>query len=396
MRGAALALAVGVALLLAACSADTPAGAPASPSPTRAKHASAKPKATKKPTARPSSKPSTKPSGGSASSTGAGVTKIVFVDVGQGDGIIVRNGSWTGLIDGGPSEAAGAVETQLSRLGVSRLDMVVASHPDADHIGDLAAVIRRYRPGQVVTDEGSSTWTYGQFVAAIHAVGARTVSVREGATLRFGRLPVKVLAPSHLVGDTNEDSIVLLLDPGGREVLLTGDSSGPEETLVGGELARAPPLYLLKVAHHGSAYATSSWFLREARPRYAVISVGPNSYGHPTQATIGRLRATGATIYDTWKNGTVTLTITAGGHVTWSFSRSGAQVTSRANAVVGAGGGGGSGGSAPGGTIVYITATGECYHRAGCRYLSQSKIAVTLAQAKAQGYRPCSVCKPPQ
>ena len=141
-------------------------------------------------------------------------------------------------------------------------------------------------------------------MAALHAVHARVVSVFRGQTLRLGPLTAKVLNPACDGSDTNADSIVLLLDIDGHRVLLTGDDYGPTEDYVAGVVARGPPLYILKVAHHGSAYATSAYFLSQTRPRYAVISVGPNSYGHPSPETVGRLRAAHATIYTTQTNGT--------------------------------------------------------------------------------------------
>jgi competence protein ComEC len=134
--------------------------------------------------------------------------------------------------------------------------------------------------------------------------------------------------------------------------------------------------------------------------------VGVNSYGHPAQETIDRLRASGARIYSTQKDGSITVIVSRGGAITWSFARSSARVTH------GVGGGGGSGsstagasaatgagsagGGARGSTIVYVTRTGECYHVKGCRYLKSSCIAITLKKAKAEGYRPCSVCDPPR
>jgi len=127
--------------------------------------------------------------------------------------------------------------------------------------------------------------------------------------------------------------------------------------------------------------------------------VGPNSSGHPTPATVGRLLAAGVRLYTTWKNGDVTFAVSASGAMSVSFTRSRAAVTSTSDARGGAGSGAststsGGSGSASGGTIVYVTRTGECYHRSGCRYLSSSRIPITLREAREK-YRPCSVCKPP-
>jgi competence protein ComEC len=199
-----------------------------------------------------------------------------------------------------------------------------------------------------------------------------------------------VLNPSSDGSDTNADSIVLLLNIDGPRVLLTGDDYGPTEDYVASVVARGPPLYILKVAHHGSAYATSASFLSETGPHYAVISVGPNSYGHPAPSTVGRLRTAHATTYTTQTNGSVTVTFFASGAVHWSFGDS-----SKPFVLARAGASAISTQTAKGSTIVYITRTGSCYHRLGCRYLSKSCIPIPLAKAKAEGYRPCRVCKPP-
>ena len=335
-------------------------------------------------------------------STAAGAL-IVYVDVGQGDSEIVKSGSWTGLIDGGPSGSAYAVESALGRLGVKRLDAVVATHMHADHIDGLIDVVYDLRPRRAyVAGPVKST-----LAAAFTRAGTVVQQVRRGASLRFGALPAKVLSPAGISGDPNSDSVVILLQAGGKRFLFTGDVTGPNEAAVGEQLARGPPLAVLKVAHHGSAYSTTAAFLSQARPRFAVIEVGHNSYGHPSADTIARLRAAGARIYDTLKNGTITLSVSATGTLTWAFSRSSAPVTSGVGSAgsgsassgsgsASAGGAAAGGASSAGNATVYVTATGECYHRSGCRYLSKSRIAIKLKDAKAQGYRPCSVCDPPQ
>ena len=177
------------------------------------------------------------------------------------------------------------------------------THPHADHTGGLSGVVYDYRPKQAYVGEGA-----GSAGSALRSVGAGIKKVRRGATLRFGALNAKVLSPGSLSGDANEDSVVLLVDAGGKRFLFTGDCTGANESLVGSICARGPPLYLLKVAHHGSRYSTSSSFLAETAPKFAVISVGDNSYGHPTPETISALKADGTRIYSTQKNGTITLT----------------------------------------------------------------------------------------
>ena len=381
-----------VALLVGGCSsAPTSTGQSSSNTPAvRSPSPSAKPAKTAKPSHSPSKTPKPKATHVAAKTSGTKVT-ISFVDVGQGDGIIIKDGSWAGTIDGGPAGSDGAMAVALSNLGVSRLNVMLATHPDADHIGDLAVLAQEFHPQVAYSDDVGTTATYRRFMSAVHAVHARVVSAFRGRTLALGPLRAQVLNPAHDGSDTNADSIVLLFDIDGHRVLLTGDDYGPTEDYVASVCARGPPLYILKVAHHGSAYATSASFLSETRPHYAVISVGPNSYGHPSPDTVARLKAAHTTIYTTQTNGTVSVTFYDSGAVHWSFESSrkpftGARASTSAATTQ----------TSSGGTIVYITATGDCYHRAGCRYLSKSKIPITLAKAKAEGYRPCSVCDPPQ
>ncbi len=315
---------------------------------------------------------------------------VVFVDVGQGDAIIVKSGSWTGLIDGGPSGSGPALSSALRRLGVTRLNAVVITHPHADHTNGIAEIAGSYRPQRAYIGLGA-----GKAKGPLQNAGTRIVSVRRGQTLSFGKLKAKVLSPAQLSGDPNGDSVVLLLDTNGRRLLFTGDCTGPDESAVGETCSRGPPLYLLKVAHHGSRYSTSAGFLAQARPQFAVICVGHNSYGHPSSRVVGDLIGRGTRSYTTLFNGTITLTIAPSGAAKWSFTASSKALTRSQSA--GKGGRSSSRQSAPGGAL-FVTATGECYHRGSCRTIAASttKRRISLRDARAQGYHPCRVCDPPQ
>ena len=400
-------LAAAAAVLAGCGSAATSVGSSATPPANTATEApSAQPTAKPSPARTPKTPrptPSATPTGSSASGgagkgASSGATTVVFVDVGQGDATVIKSGSWTGLIDGGPAGSEPAIEAALAKLGVRRLSAVVVSHMHADHTGGLTRVVSEWRPRTAYV-AGTPT---SALAGALRGAGTAVVQVRRGAGLSFGAARAEVLSPAGLSGDPNSDSLVLRLGAGGKSFLFTGDCTGPSEAAVGSICARGPPIDVLKVAHHGSRYSTSSAFLADARPSVSVICVGPNSYGHPTPATVGRLLAAGSRVYTTWKNGSITFTVSATGALSVSFGRS-SQPVKKATAAGGGSGGGATTGSAaaaastgaPGGTIVYVTRTGECYHAGGCRYLSSSRIPIALKDARGK-YRPCSVCDPPR
>jgi beta-lactamase superfamily II metal-dependent hydrolase len=309
------------------------------------------------------------------------LARIAFVSVGQGDAILIKSGPADVLVDGGPEGASAAVDTAMRELGMRELDVVVATHMHADHIGAADDLTLTHGPERVLV----AGRVHASMKQAARAAGADLVQARRGDTYRWGAVKAEVMSPGGVSGDANADSIVLLLEVGGRRILLTGDLTGPNEEVVAGICARGPPLYALKVSHHGSRSATASGFLGRTDPRFAVISVGANSYGHPTPETVSRLTSSGARVYTTQKNGTITLTVRSSGSVRWEFSRSSGPMTEVAQR------GTTSGGST---TRVFVTATGERYHSDGCRHLTKSRVPVTLKEARARGYTACSVCRP--
>jgi len=314
---APLALALAVVVLLGGCgSAATSAG----PGAETSGGAAATSAATETPRPAPSGSavPGATASDGAGKGASSGAATVVFVDVGQGDAAVIRAGSWAGLIDGGSSGSEARIEAALTRLGVRRLSAVVVSHMHADHTGGLPHIVAEWRPRKAFVAGGLSSALAG----ALRRAGTTVVQVRRGAALTFGGARAEVLSPAGLSGDANSDSLVLRLEAGGRSFLFTGDCTGPNEAIVGSICARGPPIEVLKVAHHGSRYSTSAAFLADTHPRVAVISVGPNPYGHPTPTTVRRLLTGGSRVYTTWKNGSLTFKVSEAGAMSISFSRS--------------------------------------------------------------------------
>jgi beta-lactamase superfamily II metal-dependent hydrolase len=233
---------------------------------------------------------------------------VHFIDVGQGDAILVETGDADILVDGGPSGSA--VLPYLAGQNMPDIDLLVATHPHADHIGGLDGVLAQYDVREIWTNGASAdTQTYHDFAAAVAAEGTVQREIRRGYSTQFGALTLAALHPTDpLTGDTNGDSIVLRLSCGSVDVLLTGDATADSEASMLGDPSLKLDADVLKVGHHGSSTSTTNAFLDAVTPADAVISVGAdNTYGHPAQDTLERLAAHGTTVYRTDLNGTVTL-----------------------------------------------------------------------------------------
>jgi competence protein ComEC len=232
--------------------------------------------------------------------------RITFLDVGQGDSILLQVAEGAVLVDEGPPEAN--VAQQLRSLGIRRLAAVVLTHPQRDHIGGAETVLRRTGVDRVLDPRLTRSSHYERAALAEAAKhGVEVVETRAGDAFRLGRLHLRVLWPDR-PGTESEDPnllpVVLLATYGEVDALLTADA----ETDVTARLL-SRPVEILKVAHHGSADPGLENELRELRPAIAVISCGrDNDYGHPTPSTVAALRASpGLSLYRTDEDGRVVL-----------------------------------------------------------------------------------------
>jgi competence protein ComEC len=230
--------------------------------------------------------------------------RVTFLDVGQGDAVLLETASARVLVDQGPPEAN--VAGQLARMGVRSLSAVVLTHPQRDHVGGAAAVLRQLDVGTVL-DPGlvTSGPERDEAIEAARARGVRVRVVREGSELRAGGLVLRVLWPRDAglpSEDPNLNAVVLLASYGEIDVFLPADA----ESDVTGHL-RVGDVEVLKVAHHGSADPGLPSELGELRPEIAVVSAGRgNSYGHPTPGTLAALAAVpGLAVYRTDEHGRV-------------------------------------------------------------------------------------------
>jgi beta-lactamase superfamily II metal-dependent hydrolase len=240
--------------------------------------------------------------------TQAAPLAVHFIDVGQGDAILMQSAGATFLIDGG--KASAHVENYLQGHGVGDIDLMVATHPHEDHFGGLTAVLGLHSVHEIWTNGDTDTSpSYQNFAAAVSAEGATVRDVTRGYSVQMGGLELDVLHPPlPLTGDQNRNSVVLHVSCGQVDLLLVGDATTDSESsmISAGVLG---DVEVLKVGHHGSNTSTGAEFLAIVAPEEAVISVGAgNPYHHPSQETLARLADAGATIYRTDEDGTVLLT----------------------------------------------------------------------------------------
>lgn len=247
----------------------------------------------------------------SALSAGPPESLVVrFFDVGQGDAALVSSpGGANILIDGGPDPEQ--VATELSALGVKRLDVVIATHPHADHIVGLPAVLARF-PVDVLLDPGcpDDSSIYADLVQAIADEHVPTRHPRAGDSLIVGDLRLNVLSPQECWHDTesdaNNDSLVVMVSLGEDSVLFAAEPEEPAQQVLLDE-GVALGADVLKVPHHGGATSLPGFF-DAVHPQLAVVSVGPNTYGHPVPEVLGWIAATGAEVLRTDLDGEVTVT----------------------------------------------------------------------------------------
>ena len=245
---------------------------------------------------------------------------VTFFDVGEGDAALVRSpGGASILIDGGPDPEQ--VATKLAALRIVRLDAVVATHPHLDHYEGLAAVLARIPTG-VVLDTGctppeSRSPPYVAFLNAVRAAGVPQRHPVAGDVFVLGDVRIDVLSPDRCWqgtnSDPNNDSLVLLVSCGPDRVLFANEpEAAAQQVMLDHHLPITAPV--LNVPHHGAATSITP-FLDAVHEVVAVVSVGPNSYGHPAPSTIQALRASGAEVFRTDQKGDVTVTFDAGGTV---------------------------------------------------------------------------------
>lgn len=373
-------------------------------------------------------------SAGSTGAAQAGTLTVTWLDVGQGDAAVIQCGGQAMLIDGGKPEKSSYIYAWLQQHGLSFLDVMVATHADADHIGGLSGALNYASVGTAYCPVTTGTTeTFQSFVKYLAQRGKQITVPTAGATFTLGGAQVQILGPLHHAEDSNDNSIVLKVSFGATSFLFTGDAERAEEQdlLNAGVNLQST---VLKVGHHGSDTSTSYPFLRAVAPQYAVISVGAgNSYGHPTEAVLSRLRDAGVTTFRTDMQGEITA-VSDGQTINFSTAKNAMAETlanagagQNANQAGGTGtvaqnagsgqnagvagvaaasanaGGGNAGGAAGTGTTAgsYVLNTNSHkFHLPGCSSVdtispkNRKDVNESREQIISEGYAPCKRCNP--
>ena len=245
-----------------------------------------------------------------------GVLTALTLDVGQGESVILTSGGETALVDCGSSNSykdpGGLAADTLHSMGVRELSAVVVTHYHADHTNGLYEVLRRI-PVQTIylPDIEDEYGVRERLVSLAEEKGAQVTYVTKETADTLGDTVLTIYPPVQSGGDLNELGLTALASAGDFDLLITGDMSGStEKKLV--ETYALPDIEVLVVSHHGSRYSSNIRFLKAVTPEAAVISVGDNNYGHPSEETLQRLLAIGADIWRTDQQGTIRITVNGG------------------------------------------------------------------------------------
>ncbi|KMK76624.1 hypothetical protein AB990_10175 [Alkalihalobacillus pseudalcaliphilus] len=234
-----------------------------------------------------------------------GEAMIAFLDVGQGDSTLIQSEQVTILIDTGRHDSE-LIFSRLEEFNVDSIDLLVLTHPHADHIGNADRVIEQYEPNEVWIDGNEATSrTFERLIDVLLESEVTVNEPRAGESYEVGDILIDVLSPFELTGNLNDDSISMRITYGDVRLLTTGDAERRSEMKMlesGSDLAAD----IYKVGHHGSSTSNTKEFVQAISPEVAIYSAGKdNQYGHPHREVIALTEQLGIDMYGTSEHGTV-------------------------------------------------------------------------------------------
>ncbi len=232
---------------------------------------------------------------------------VDFIDVGQGDSILIRQGEYTMIIDGGTSECKDELLQFLKDENVDRFEYIIGTHAHEDHIGSLDDVVNAYDFDTFLFPKSTTTTkTFENLVTAVKNKGKKFTTPKTGQEYELGEATITVIAPNNeKYSSQNNYSIVVRVEFGGTSFLFTGDAEtlSEKEILSNGLNIDSD---VLKLGHHGSNTSSSEEFLSAVTPEYAIVSAGiGNSYNHPNKKTMDNMKKLDVPVYRTDEQGTI-------------------------------------------------------------------------------------------
>ena len=310
--------------------------------------------------------------------------EVHYIDVGQADAALVLCDDAAMLIDGGNVADSSLIAAYLKKLDIDYLDYVVCTHAHEDHVGGLSGALSVAKAGAAYAPKTEAdTKAYQNFKSKVAEQGLQIQHPTHGSSINLGSSTVQFLGPiTENTDDLNNTSIILKITYGNTSFLFTGDAEREEEQDIinaGYDLSAD----VLKVGHHGSDSSTSYVFLREVMPKYAVISVGTgNSYGHPTEEVLSRLRDADSQVYRTDSQGDI-IVKSDGEQITVTTQKN-ADIQTNPTTI-----------AEPQGYIGNINS--KKFHRPDCNSLPAEKNRIYFSsrqEAVENGYSPCGNCQP--
>lgn len=321
--------------------------------------------------------------------------EVHFLDVGQGDCTLIRSGEHAMLIDAGNNNKGTQVQAYLQSKGITKLDYMIGTHPDADHVGGLDVIIYKFENDEILLpDVSKDTRTYEEVIEAAQARSNRIHHPKAGEQYTLGEASFTIVAPNGSgYESTNDYSIGIRLEHGENSFLFVGDAEEKSEReMIESGLELQSDVY--KVSHHGSRTGTTEEFLKAVAPKYAVISAGEgNSYGHPHAEVLNRLRSGGIETFRTDEQGTIVAS-SDGQTITWNMSPDDGWTAGEPT-----------GSAAPqpkraaaGKTLYIVNVNTKKFHLPDCASVKDIKesnrreMRSTEQEMTKQGYSPCQNC----
>jgi competence protein ComEC len=353
--------------------------------------------------------------------------EIHAFDVGEGLALLVDSGQTEIIIDGGYKQYGEPFAEYIRPYVDGDIELVIATHSHADHVGGLTTIYNEYQVNKTIYGDKGTSGQFKAFWEAANNEPDSSVINDEDMTIDFDEgLSVTTIETVDDDSNTNNNSVISLLDIGGVKALVTGDAEDKIERKLAGAIGDVDIYF---VGHHGSETSNTQSLLEEIRPDICIISSeGPaKQYENPNRYVMERLLAFTPDIFATYMSGNIVVTIDDG-DISVSAD-DGDRLTldnyggTKSEAAASAGTKAEAGESRAAvdvkpikaeedieeaaneeavdedtdtDSIVYVTETGGKYHVDGCRYLKKSKIKISLSDAKSQGYEPCSVCNTPE